>query len=55
VHVGSEENAAFRPTKENKQELHFVHHRHAGCNFAVIDNFWDRLLGTYRGPDGGIG
>lgn len=38
-----------------KQELHFIHHRHAGCNFAVIDIFWDRLLGTYRGPDGGIG
>ena len=35
----------------NKQELHFVHHRHAGCNFAVIDFFWDRLLGTYRRAD----
>lgn len=33
-----------------KQELHFVHHRHGNCNFAVIDFFWDRLLGTYRGP-----
>jgi len=32
-----------------KQELHFVHHRRADCNFAVIDFFWDRLLGTYRG------
>ena len=31
-----------------KQELHFVHHRHTGSNFAVIDFFWDRLLGTYR-------
>lgn len=31
-----------------KQELHFVHHRHANTNFAVIDFFWDRLLGTYR-------
>jgi len=31
-----------------KQQLHFVHHRHANCNFAVIDNFWDRLLGTYH-------
>ena len=30
-----------------KQQLHFVHHRHANCNFAVIDFFWDRLLGTY--------
>jgi sterol desaturase/sphingolipid hydroxylase (fatty acid hydroxylase superfamily) len=35
----------------HKQELHFLHHRHAGCNFAVIDNFWDRLLGTYRRPE----
>jgi sterol desaturase/sphingolipid hydroxylase (fatty acid hydroxylase superfamily) len=32
-----------------KQQLHFIHHRHANCNFAVIDYFWDRLLGTYRG------
>jgi sterol desaturase/sphingolipid hydroxylase (fatty acid hydroxylase superfamily) len=31
-----------------KQELHFVHHRHADSNFAVIDFFWDRLFGTYR-------
>ena len=36
-----------------KQELHFVHHRHANSNFAVIHFFWDRLLGTYRQPDGG--
>jgi sterol desaturase/sphingolipid hydroxylase (fatty acid hydroxylase superfamily) len=34
-----------------KQELHFVHHRHANCNFAVIHFFWDRILGTYRGLD----
>ena len=34
-----------------KQQLHFVHHRHANCNFAVIDFFWDRLLGTYRGVE----
>jgi sterol desaturase/sphingolipid hydroxylase (fatty acid hydroxylase superfamily) len=32
-----------------KQELHFVHHRHANRNFGVIHFFWDRLLGTYRG------
>ena len=31
-----------------KQQLHFVHHRQANCNFAVIDYFWDHLLGTYR-------
>jgi sterol desaturase/sphingolipid hydroxylase (fatty acid hydroxylase superfamily) len=30
------------------QQLHFVHHRHGNRNFAVIDFFWDRLLGTYR-------
>ena len=34
-----------------KQELHFVHHRHADSNFAVIHFFWDKVLGTYRGPD----
>ena len=34
-----------------KQRLHFVHHLHANSNFAVIDFFWDRLLGTYREPD----
>jgi sterol desaturase/sphingolipid hydroxylase (fatty acid hydroxylase superfamily) len=36
-----------------KQELHFVHHRHANCNFAVIHFFWDRILGTYRRPNAG--
>jgi len=34
-----------------KQELHFVHHRHADSNFAVLDFFWDRLLGTFRRSD----
>src|ERR1700684_3965874 len=34
-----------------KQMLHFVHHRHANSNFAVIHFFWDRILGTYRRPD----
>jgi hypothetical protein len=34
-----------------KQELHFVHHRHANRNFAVNHFFWDRILGTYRRPD----
>jgi hypothetical protein len=28
-----------------KQQLHFVHHMHGNSNFAIIDNFWDRLLG----------
>ena len=26
----------------------FVHPRRADCNFAVIDNFWNWLLGTYK-------
>jgi sterol desaturase/sphingolipid hydroxylase (fatty acid hydroxylase superfamily) len=34
-----------------KQELHFVHHRHANSNYAVIHFFWDRILGTYRASD----
>jgi len=34
-----------------QQQLHFVHHLHANTNFAVIDFFWDRVLGTYRKPD----
>jgi sterol desaturase/sphingolipid hydroxylase (fatty acid hydroxylase superfamily) len=38
-----------------KQQLHFVHHLHGDSNFAVIDFFWDRLLGTYRNPDMDIG
>jgi hypothetical protein len=37
-----------------KQELHFVHHRHANSKFAVIHFFWDRILCTYRGPAGDI-
>jgi sterol desaturase/sphingolipid hydroxylase (fatty acid hydroxylase superfamily) len=36
-----------------QQELHFVHHRHANSNFGVIHFFWDKILGTYRSPDGG--
>ena len=32
-----------------KQELHFVHHRHANSNFAVIHFFWDSMLGTKAG------
>ena len=34
-----------------KQALHFAHHLHANSNFAVIEFFWDRMLGTYRTPD----
>jgi sterol desaturase/sphingolipid hydroxylase (fatty acid hydroxylase superfamily) len=36
-----------------KQQLHFIHHRDGNCNFAVIDFFWDRLLGTYRSVEPG--
>lgn len=31
------------------QALHMVHHRHQGRNFAVIDLYWDKLMGTFRG------
>jgi sterol desaturase/sphingolipid hydroxylase (fatty acid hydroxylase superfamily) len=34
-----------------KQQLHFVHHTYGDSNFALIDNFWDKLLGTYRNPN----
>jgi sterol desaturase/sphingolipid hydroxylase (fatty acid hydroxylase superfamily) len=37
-----------------KRQLHFVHHLHADSNFAVIDFFWDRVLGTYRKSDGEV-
>jgi sterol desaturase/sphingolipid hydroxylase (fatty acid hydroxylase superfamily) len=33
---------------KRKQERHFAHHTHATCNYAVVDNFWDMLFGTYR-------
>jgi sterol desaturase/sphingolipid hydroxylase (fatty acid hydroxylase superfamily) len=39
------------PWFRRMRQLHFVHHLHANSNFAVIDFFWDRLLGTYRKPD----
>ena len=32
-----------------KQELHFVHHRHAGSNFAVIHFFWGALRARQSG------
>jgi sterol desaturase/sphingolipid hydroxylase (fatty acid hydroxylase superfamily) len=34
-----------------KRQLHFVHHLHANTNYAVIDFFWDRVLGTYRNAE----
>ena len=33
-----------------KRELHFIHHRQVRCNFAIIEFWLDRLLGTYRPP-----
>ncbi|MGH8461839.1 MAG: sterol desaturase family protein [Stenotrophobium sp.] len=36
------------------RDLHMVHHRHQGRNFAVIDLYWDKLMGTFHGSgDGG--
>lgn len=49
-HVEGSSSARFSWFRR-KQQLHFVHHLHANCNFAVIDFFWDRILGTYRSPD----
>ena len=53
-HVAGSKLARFAWFKR-KQQLHFVHHLHAGSNFAVIDFFWDKLLGTYRSPDRDLG
>ena len=30
--------------------LHYEHHLDMSCNFAVIDFFWDKLMGTFRDP-----
>jgi sterol desaturase/sphingolipid hydroxylase (fatty acid hydroxylase superfamily) len=32
------------------QALHFVHHCDSNKNFAVIDLFWDRIMGTFAQP-----
>jgi sterol desaturase/sphingolipid hydroxylase (fatty acid hydroxylase superfamily) len=29
---------------------HSIHHENTGTNFAVIEPFWDRVLGTYQAP-----
>ena len=31
-----------------KRALHFVHHRRVRTNYAIVENWIDRLLGTYR-------
>jgi hypothetical protein len=41
----------LKAAARRKQQFHFIHHTHGNSNFAVIDNFRDRLLGTYRNPD----
>ncbi len=54
-HVAGSRLGRFRWFRR-KQQLHFIHHRHGNCNFAVIDFFWDQLLGTYRSVEpGGFG
>lgn len=32
------------------RDLHLEHHRQQDRNFAVLDLFWDRLMGTYAAP-----
>lgn len=32
----------------NKRELHFIHHRDARYNFAVVEFWIDRLMGTQK-------
>jgi hypothetical protein len=31
-----------------KQQLHFIHHRHGNCNFAVIEAEPNRLIGKFQ-------
>jgi sterol desaturase/sphingolipid hydroxylase (fatty acid hydroxylase superfamily) len=31
-----------------RQQLHLVHHKNSTKNFAVLEFFWDRVLGTYQ-------
>jgi hypothetical protein len=32
---------------QKKQQLHLFHHKDMGKNFAVVEFFWDRVLGTF--------
>ena len=32
-----------------KRALHFIHHRRVRSNYAIVENWIDRILGTYRG------
>ena len=31
-----------------KRALHFIHHRRVLSNYAIVENWIDRVLGTYR-------
>ncbi len=33
-----------------KRSLHFVHHRQVRRNYAIVEYWIDRVLGTYRAP-----
>ncbi len=33
----------------SKRQLHILHHKDLTKNFAVIEFFWDKILGTYEG------
>jgi hypothetical protein len=33
-----------------KRELHFIHHRHVHSNFAIVEYWIDRCLGTRKEP-----
>ena len=35
---------------QRKRSLHFVHHRRVRSNYAIVENWIDRVLGTYRAP-----
>ena len=34
-----------------KKEIHWIHHRDYTKNFGVIDHLWDRLTGSFAGPE----
>lgn len=34
------------------RDLHMVHHHRQNKNFAVIDLYWDKLMGTFSGVEG---
>lgn len=33
---------------ERKQTLHLLHHKNMLTNYAVVEFFWDKVLGTYQ-------